>query len=123
MMASEDSEPTLGPDGLPDRGPPFDPYNLPMTGDRAYDMRTKRSAAHRLYTQKDYETALALAREVLAESPDDLRTHLLIVLTACAMGDEELARTHRERLPENDRARADEPCARAGIVLADSHPP
>jgi hypothetical protein len=117
-----DTEPVLGPDGLPDRGPPFDPYHLVMTGDRAYDLSTKRSAADRLYNQLDYDGALRLAREVLAESPDDVRTHLLMVLTACAMGDDALAREHRDRLPAADRTRGDAPCARAGIVFAgDAH--
>lgn len=115
----DETEPVLGPNGLPDRGPPFDPHNLVLTGDRVYDNKTRRSAAHRLYDDGDYPAAVAMARKVLAEEPDDARAKLLMVRAACAMGDADLAREFHAQLSPGDKPRAGLPCREAGIEFSE----
>ena len=114
----EEPRPRPSAADLPDRGPSFDPHALVLTGDVEYDRKTRRSAAHRLFDQQDYPGAVKIAREILAETPDDVRLHLLVVQSACAMGEEDLAREHRARLPARERARTIALCAKFGVTLA-----
>ncbi|GAB4514343.1 MAG: hypothetical protein Tsb0020_32860 [Haliangiales bacterium] len=102
--------------------PPLDPYDPVVTGDEVYDRQARVAAAQMLYDHQSYEDAVALATELLREDPDNIRMHLLLVLSACAMGREGLARAHYRRLPVADRHRAHYRCSEAGIEFAGDRP-
>ncbi len=102
--------------------PPLDPYELVVTGDEVYDRQARVAAAQMLYDHQGYEDAVALATELLSEDPENIRMHLLVVLSACAMGREALARAHYRQLPVADRHRAHYRCREAGIEFARDPP-
>lgn len=107
----------MNPDMEPEK--PFDPHNLVLTGDETYDRKTRSSAAHRLHGQQDYPGAIKMATEILNETPDNMRLHLLVIQSACALGDDGLASEHFTRLPERMRLNARKLCARHDIKLTE----
>lgn len=98
-------------------GPQLDPRDPQMTGDAEYDRKTRITAAHMLYEEQDYRGAIEMARGVLEEEPEHLRTRLLMVLAACGLGTENLAREQWRRLPEAERQRPVAACKRHGVDL------
>lgn len=97
----------------------LDPRDPQMTGDPAYDRKTRIAAALALYTEKDFRAAIEMARGVLEEEPDNLTTRLLMVRAACGLGTENLAREHWLLLPEGNRHLPVKACRRFGINLTE----
>jgi hypothetical protein len=84
------------------------------------DVDTRLQEANELYDRRDYEGALAMAKEVLQESPGNVRMLRVAVSSSCMMGDEQNARTYGAQLPERHRLQMQRRCERYGIDLGSS---
>jgi len=86
------------------------PTPTPAVGDPA-------DAASRAYDRLDFEQARALALQVLATRPGDVRMLRLVVSSACMLGDVDQARAYWSKLPPRDQDQMSVRCTRYGIKL------
>lgn len=108
-----------------------DASRLPIPRDRTFLDDTKddddakgqldkrMSETNRMYDRRDYEGAMAQAREILAEAPGNVRMLRVVVSSACIMGDEQVAREHYGKLPPRHQRQMDRRCSRYGMKFND----
>lgn len=116
----DDREPYMGdsPRDMPKLPPGIEPTGpLKESLERSMRLREGLSEANRLYDSKDFEGAVAKAKEMLAEAPGNVRMLRVIVSSACMMGDTAMAKEYQEKLPPHDQRQMQTRCARHGIEL------
>lgn len=85
---------------------------------KSVDFDTRMQEANKLYDRRDYEGALGLAKELLQETPGNVRMLRVAVSSACMMGDEQTARAYHEQLPARHQLQMQRRCERYGVTLA-----
>ena len=80
-------------------------------------MERRMDVANRRYNHGDYDGAIAQARSVLAEHPDNVRMMRVMVASGCLSGNEDLAREYYPKLPEKAKRVMRVRCARYDIEL------
>ena len=71
-----------------------------------------------LYDRSDYARAVAKAKEVLQERPDNIRALSVLISSSCILGDGDTAREHFARLERAiDREPMETVCAQHGVEL------
>jgi hypothetical protein len=94
------------------------PPEVPVTGEAgAATVAGKMIEANRLYDTGDYQGASAVAEEVLAAQPDNVKMLRIGTSSACIMGETDKAKSYYARLPDGDKGRIQRRCKRFGIEL------
>ena len=79
-------------------------------------MEERMSEVNRTYDRGDIAGARALALQVLADAPDNVRMLRVLVSSACILGDAAQAKTHWARLTmASDREQMARRCERFGV--------
>jgi hypothetical protein len=81
------------------------------------DQRDRAAQASRFYDRGDYESAQKTALEVLAQQPNNIRMLRIVVSTACALGDPDLARSYNAKLPGSHQRSMQTRCTKFGVTL------
>jgi hypothetical protein len=71
-----------------------------------------------LYRAGDYPEAIARAKDVLALEPEQRQARMYLVMAACQMGDLPVAQAYLDQMPDGQKVRAAEKCAKMGVTLA-----
>ncbi|HEY1554806.1 MAG TPA: hypothetical protein VGF94_08230 [Kofleriaceae bacterium] len=91
----------------------------PPPSDDAAPPGSALARATAAYERQDYDEAMAIARDALAESPGDAGMLGVAVSSACARGDDKVAQQFYGQLPRDKRTDLRALCNRFGIALAD----
>lgn len=100
--------PPVAPDGVLGR-------TLPRSSSGPAVIAKQIVESNQAYDRGDYETALAVATEILDKQPDDVRTLRIATSSACIMGEAEKASVYYGRLPPRDQRQIARRCRRYGV--------
>ena len=84
------------------------------------EIQARMSDVNRFYDRRDYESALAEAKKILAVKPGNVRMLRVVVSSACIMGDESEAAKHYELLPPRHQQQMERRCSRYGMSFGSS---
>lgn len=91
----------------------------PSDAERA-ELQRRIREVNRTYDRRDFEGALAAAKEILADKPSNVRLLRVVVSSACAMGNEAEARAAHAKLPPRHQRQMTRRCSRYGMELGES---
>jgi hypothetical protein len=89
---------------------------------KGVELKERMDEVNSLYDRRDYEAAISTAREILAESPGNVRMLRVVVSSACMMGDGNTAQEFLAQLPRRDQRQMRTRCNRFGTELAPPPP-
>lgn len=95
------------------------PARHPGSESEDADLQSRMRDINRMFDRRDYETALAEAKEVLKEKPGNVRMLRVVVSSACMMGNEPEARSHYDQLPPRHQRQMQRRCSRYGVSFED----
>lgn len=94
------------------------PAKRPASADAdSAELQSQMREVNRLYDRRDYEGALAAAKEMLAVKPGNVRMLRVVVSSACVMGNEEEARASYKQLPPRHQRQMARRCSRYGVDM------
>lgn len=113
----------------PDPGAADLPADSPIDAGRPTETRpimvgmNRRKLAYTAFRAGDFQTAMDHALATLETIPNDGQAHRIAALSACALGDRELAQNHAEVLDRRRFERVQARCAERGIELLHPYAP